>query len=204
MKARWLGIAQKGTRRITNSRSSGSRRLANGDTMICSLCPATSAARRTGPLGAGSGSVAGEESWSALSNRTVPRPRPAASIRLLRRALGTPEKPAICGGNDFTVHITAKPTTFRFALVHRASRERRDCDQLSGPADAAVGDQDHSGDIPFSNEMKAGLDSAFLVTYGLMYIGGGLLLDRLGTRRGFLCIMIFWSLACASHGLAAA
>ena len=57
-------------------------------------------------------------------------------------------------------------------------------------------------DIPFSNEMKAGLDSAFLFTYGLMYLGGGLLLDRLGTRRGFLCIMIFWSLACASHGLA--
>jgi len=57
-------------------------------------------------------------------------------------------------------------------------------------------------DIPFSNQIKAGLDSAFLFTYGLMYLGGGLLLDRLGTRRGFLCIMIFWSLACASHGLA--
>ncbi len=57
-------------------------------------------------------------------------------------------------------------------------------------------------DIPFSNQIKAGLDSAFLATYGLMYLGGGLLLDRLGTRRGFLCIMIFWSLACASHGLA--
>src|SRR6478672_4242638 len=27
-------------------------------------------------------------------------------------------------------------------------------------------------------------------------------LDRLGTRRGFLVIMVFWSLACASHGLA--
>ena len=57
-------------------------------------------------------------------------------------------------------------------------------------------------DIPFSNQIKAGLDSAFLVTYGLMYVGGGLLLDKLGTRRGFLVIMIFWSLACASHGLA--
>jgi MFS transporter, ACS family, hexuronate transporter len=57
-------------------------------------------------------------------------------------------------------------------------------------------------DIPFSNQVKAGLDSAFLVTYGLMYVGGGLLLDRLGTRRGFLIIMLFWSLACASHGLA--
>lgn len=40
-------------------------------------------------------------------------------------------------------------------------------------------------DIPFNNEIKAGLDSAFLITYGLMYIGGGLLLDKLGTRRGF-------------------
>lgn len=57
-------------------------------------------------------------------------------------------------------------------------------------------------DIPFGNEVKAALDSAFLFTYGLMYLGGGMLLDRLGTRRGFLCIMIFWSLACASHGLA--
>jgi ACS family hexuronate transporter-like MFS transporter len=57
-------------------------------------------------------------------------------------------------------------------------------------------------DIPFSNQVKAGLDSAFLLTYGLMYLGGGLLLDRLGTRRGFLVVMIFWSLACASHGLA--
>jgi len=28
------------------------------------------------------------------------------------------------------------------------------------------------------------------------------LMDRLGTRRGFIVIMLFWSLACASHGLA--
>ena len=57
-------------------------------------------------------------------------------------------------------------------------------------------------DIPITNQIKAGLDSAFLATYGLMYLGGGWLLDRLGTRRGFLAIMIFWSLACASHGVA--
>ena len=57
-------------------------------------------------------------------------------------------------------------------------------------------------EIPISNEIKATLDSAFLLTYGLMYLGGGWLLDRLGTRRGFLLVMIFWSLACASHGLA--
>ena len=57
-------------------------------------------------------------------------------------------------------------------------------------------------DIPIGNQVKAALDSAFLATYGLMYFGGGWLLDRLGTRRGFLYIMIFWSLACASQGLA--
>jgi ACS family hexuronate transporter-like MFS transporter len=57
-------------------------------------------------------------------------------------------------------------------------------------------------DIPISNQVKAFLDSAFLVTYGLMYLGGGRVADVLGTRRGFLVVMIFWSLACASHGLA--
>ncbi|UIJ44206.1 MFS transporter [Sphingomonas cannabina] len=57
-------------------------------------------------------------------------------------------------------------------------------------------------DIPIGNQTKALLDSAFLATYGLMYLGGGWLLDRVGTRAGFLAIMIFWSLACASHGLA--
>ncbi len=57
-------------------------------------------------------------------------------------------------------------------------------------------------DIPFNNMAKAALDSAFLMTYGLMYLGGGLLLDRIGTRQGFLLIMAVWSLACASHGLA--
>lgn len=57
-------------------------------------------------------------------------------------------------------------------------------------------------EIPISNTTKAFLDSAFLLTYGLMYVGGGRLLDVLGTRRGFWWIMVFWSLACASHGFA--
>jgi len=57
-------------------------------------------------------------------------------------------------------------------------------------------------DIPFSNQAKAFLDSMFLITYGLMYVGGGWMLDRIGTRRGFIAIMIFWSIACASHGFA--
>jgi len=57
-------------------------------------------------------------------------------------------------------------------------------------------------EFPISNSVKAFLDSAFLLTYGLMYVGGGRLMDALGTRRGFLIIMIIWSVACASHGLA--
>ena len=57
-------------------------------------------------------------------------------------------------------------------------------------------------EIPISNSVKAALDSAFLLTYGLMYVGGGRLMDVLGTRRGFFAIMIFWSIACASHGWA--
>ena len=58
-------------------------------------------------------------------------------------------------------------------------------------------------DIPVSNEQFSFLQSSFLVSYALMYAGGGRLVDVLGTRTGFLIIMVFWSLACASHGLAA-
>src|SRR5204862_7862863 len=57
-------------------------------------------------------------------------------------------------------------------------------------------------EIPISNQVKAFLDSAFLISYVLMYLGGCRLMDVLGTRRGFTLIMIFWSLACASHGIA--
>ena len=57
-------------------------------------------------------------------------------------------------------------------------------------------------DFPISNQVKAFLDTAFLVSYGLMYLGGGRLLDLLGTRLGYALVMVFWSLACASQGLA--
>jgi MFS transporter, ACS family, hexuronate transporter len=57
-------------------------------------------------------------------------------------------------------------------------------------------------DIPITNEQFSFLQSSFLLSYALMYAGGGRLVDVLGTRKGFLIIMIFWSLACASHGLA--
>ena len=60
-----------------------------------------------------------------------------------------------------------------------------------------------SRDISLSNEQFSTLQSAFLVAYAFMYAAGGKLSDALGTRTGFTAIMIFWSLACASHALAA-
>ena len=58
-------------------------------------------------------------------------------------------------------------------------------------------------DIPLTNTEFGALNSMFLLAYALMYAGGGALIDRLGTRNGFFLIMVFWSLACASHSLAA-
>jgi MFS transporter, ACS family, hexuronate transporter len=57
-------------------------------------------------------------------------------------------------------------------------------------------------DIPVTNAQFSFLQSSFLVAYAMMYAGGGKLMDVVGTRAGFLAIMLFWSLACASHGLA--
>ena len=57
-------------------------------------------------------------------------------------------------------------------------------------------------DIPVSNQQFSLLQTAFLITYAFMYAAGGRLMDVLGTRRGFTIIMVFWSLACMSHGLA--
>jgi len=62
--------------------------------------------------------------------------------------------------------------------------------------------QSISRDIPLTNSQFSALQSAFLFSYALMYAGGGKLVDVLGTRRGFTVIMLFWSLACASHALA--
>ena len=63
--------------------------------------------------------------------------------------------------------------------------------------------QSISRDIPLSNSQFSALQSAFLFSYALMYAGGGRLVDALGTHRGFTVIMLFWSIACASHALAA-
>jgi ACS family hexuronate transporter-like MFS transporter len=57
-------------------------------------------------------------------------------------------------------------------------------------------------EIPVTNTQFSHLQAAFLAAYALMYAGSGKLIDVLGTRKGFLLIMVWWSLACASQGLA--
>jgi ACS family hexuronate transporter-like MFS transporter len=56
--------------------------------------------------------------------------------------------------------------------------------------------------IPISNQQFSILQTGFLLSYAFLYILGGRLLDLLGTRRGFLIIMLWWSIACALHGFA--
>jgi MFS transporter, ACS family, hexuronate transporter len=56
--------------------------------------------------------------------------------------------------------------------------------------------------IPLDNQQFSWLQTAFLLSYAALYAGGGRLVDRLGTRRGFMVIMLWWSVACALHGLA--
>jgi ACS family hexuronate transporter-like MFS transporter len=57
--------------------------------------------------------------------------------------------------------------------------------------------------FPIDDGDFARLNSYFLFSYALMYIGGGKLMDIFGTRRGFFWIMIVWSFAVIGHGLAA-
>jgi ACS family hexuronate transporter-like MFS transporter len=56
--------------------------------------------------------------------------------------------------------------------------------------------------IPLNDQQFSWLQFAFLIPYALLYAAGGRLLDAIGTRRGFLLIMLWWSAACALHGLA--
>jgi MFS transporter, ACS family, hexuronate transporter len=56
--------------------------------------------------------------------------------------------------------------------------------------------------IPLSDQQFSWLQFAFLIPYAVLYAAGGRMLDIVGTRRGFLLIMLWWSGACALHGLA--
>ena len=56
--------------------------------------------------------------------------------------------------------------------------------------------------IPISNEQFSYLQTGFLLSYAALYAIGGRMLDKLGTRLGFLLIMLWWSVACMLHGFA--
>src|SRR6266704_5944439 len=56
--------------------------------------------------------------------------------------------------------------------------------------------------ILLNDQQFSWLQFAFLIPYALLYAAGGRMLDIVGTRRGFIVIMLWWSGACALHGLA--
>ena len=57
-------------------------------------------------------------------------------------------------------------------------------------------------DIPVADNQFGQLNALFLVAYARCMWGVAGWLTSWASRRGFLLIMIWWSLACASHGLA--
>src|ERR1017187_9866586 len=56
--------------------------------------------------------------------------------------------------------------------------------------------------IPISNEQFSYLQTGFLLSYAALYVIGGRMLDKFGTRLGFSLIMLWWSMACTLHGFA--
>ena len=57
-------------------------------------------------------------------------------------------------------------------------------------------------DIPLSDADYSRLQFFFLLAYGLMYAGGGRLVDKLGSRIGYLVVITWWSAATLLHGFA--
>jgi ACS family hexuronate transporter-like MFS transporter len=47
--------------------------------------------------------------------------------------------------------------------------------------------------IPLNNQQFSWLQFAFLIPYAVLYAAGGRMLDIVGTRRGFILIMLWWS-----------
>jgi MFS transporter, ACS family, hexuronate transporter len=50
-------------------------------------------------------------------------------------------------------------------------------------------------EIPISNEQYGRLTFLFLLAYGIMYAGGGRIMDWLGTRPGYTVMIVWWSAA---------
>ena len=55
-------------------------------------------------------------------------------------------------------------------------------------------------DIPMTEQQYAHLQFLFLMAYGLMYAGGGKIIDWLGTRAGYAVMIAWWSAANFMHG----
>jgi len=55
-------------------------------------------------------------------------------------------------------------------------------------------------DIPMTEQQYAHLQFLFLMAYGLMYAGGGKIIDWLGTRVGYTVMILWWSAANFLHG----
>src|SRR5215813_14271558 len=101
--------------------------------------------------------------------------------------------------NGFSMEAAINSLRWQIALLISAAIAISYLDRQTLPvAIAAI-----QREIPINNTQFSHLQVAFLLAYAVMYAGGGKLIDVLGTRRGFLWIMVFWSLACASHGFAA-
>lgn len=57
--------------------------------------------------------------------------------------------------------------------------------------------------IPIDNIVFSKLNFMFLFAYGMMYIGGGKIIDWLGPKMGLVIMVIWWSGANMMHGLVA-
>lgn len=90
------------------------------------------------------------------------------------------------------------PRRWYFVLLVTAAIAISYFDRLTLPV--AIAAIQHN--IPLSEEQYSWLQTSFLLSYAALYVIGGRLLDMVGTRRGFLLIMLWWSLACALHSLA--
>jgi ACS family hexuronate transporter-like MFS transporter len=55
--------------------------------------------------------------------------------------------------------------------------------------------------IPITNQRYSQLQFMFLLAYGIMYAGGGKVVDVLGTRFGYAVMIIWWSAASFVQGL---
>jgi len=54
--------------------------------------------------------------------------------------------------------------------------------------------------IPITDRQYSDLQSLFLLAYGLMYLGGGRIVDWLGTRTGYAVMILWWSTANLMQG----